>query len=85
MFLKPDYNLKNVYEIDFKELKSQGVKCLMFDLDSTVMVSKSANFFICQPLKPINFLKHIWRAANCQKAKVKNFPELWKKKVLLMQ
>ena len=44
MFLKPDYNLKNVYEIDFEELKFSGVNCLMFDLDSTVMVSKSANF-----------------------------------------
>ena len=44
MFLKPDYNLKNVYEINFEELKHQGIKCLMFDLDSTVMVSKSANF-----------------------------------------
>lgn len=44
MFLKPDYNLKNVYEIDFNELKSQGIKCIMFDLDSTVMISKSATF-----------------------------------------
>lgn len=44
MFLKPDYNLKNVYEINFEELKKQGIKCLMFDLDSTIMVSKSANF-----------------------------------------
>ena len=44
MFLKPDYNLKNVYEINFEELKHQGIKCLMFYLDSTVMVSKSANF-----------------------------------------
>lgn len=44
MFLKPDYNLKNVYEIDFEELKNQEIKCLMFDLDSTVMVSKSATF-----------------------------------------
>ena len=44
MFLKPDYNLENVYKIDFQELKEQGIKCLMFDLDSTVMVSKSANF-----------------------------------------
>lgn len=44
MFLKPDYNLKNVYEINFEELKQKGIKCLMFDLDSTVMVSKSANF-----------------------------------------
>lgn len=44
MFIKPDYNLKNVYEINFEDLKQQGVKCLMFDLDSTIMVSKSANF-----------------------------------------
>lgn len=44
MFIKPDYNLENVYKINFQELKEQGVKCLMFDLDSTVMVSKSANF-----------------------------------------
>ena len=44
MFLKPDYNLNNVYDINFEELKQQGIKCIMFDLDSTVMVSKSANF-----------------------------------------
>lgn len=44
MFMKPDYNLRSIYEIDFTELKSQGIKCVMFDLDSTVMVSKSADF-----------------------------------------
>lgn len=44
MFLKPDYNLKNIYEIDTENLKMQGIKCLMFDLDSTVMISKSCNF-----------------------------------------
>lgn len=44
MFLKPDYNLKNIYELNLEELKSKGIKCLMFDLDSTVMVSKSGNF-----------------------------------------
>ena len=44
MFLKPDYNLKNIYEINFEELKNQGIKCIMFDLDSTVMISKSADF-----------------------------------------
>ena len=42
--MKPDYNLRSIYEIDFTELKSQGIKCVMFDLDSTVMVSKSADF-----------------------------------------
>ena len=41
MFIKPDYNLKNVYEINFDELKNQGIKCIMFDLDSTLMISKS--------------------------------------------
>lgn len=44
MLLKPDYNLKNIYEINFEELKQKGIKCIMFDLDSTVMVSKSADF-----------------------------------------
>ncbi len=44
MFIKPDYNLKNIYEINFEELKRQGIKCIMFDLDSTVMRSKSATF-----------------------------------------
>lgn len=44
MFIKPDYNLNNVYDINFEELKRQGIKCIMFDLDSTVMVSKAADF-----------------------------------------
>ena len=44
MFIKPDYNLKNVYEINFEELKQQGIKCIMFDLDSTVMQSKTGTF-----------------------------------------
>ena len=44
MFLKPDYNLENIYKINFDELRKQGIKCLMFDLDSTVMVSKSGRF-----------------------------------------
>ena len=44
MLLKPDYNLENVYKINFEDLRQQGVKCLMFDLDSTVMVSKSGRF-----------------------------------------
>ena len=44
MFIKPDYNLKNIYEINFEELKKLGIKCLMFDLDSTLMLSKSGAF-----------------------------------------
>ncbi len=44
MFLVPDYNLKDIYEIDFEELKSKGIKALLFDLDSTIMKSKSAMY-----------------------------------------
>jgi len=41
MFLKPDYNLKRIYDINLKELKENGVKAMLFDLDSTLMASKS--------------------------------------------
>ena len=41
MFLKPDYDLKNIFEIDLESLKSQGIKTLLFDLDSTLMGSKT--------------------------------------------
>lgn len=41
MFIKPDYNLKRLSDIDLEELKSLGVIALLFDLDSTLMASKS--------------------------------------------
>ena len=41
MFIKPDYNLKNIYEINFEELKNKGINALLFDLDSTLMASKT--------------------------------------------
>lgn len=41
MRIRPDYNLKCVYDIDLEELKSNGIKVIMFDLDSTLMISKS--------------------------------------------
>lgn len=44
MFLKPDFNLKNIYEIDLNKLKEIGIKAIFFDLDSTIMVSKSGEY-----------------------------------------
>lgn len=44
MFIKPDYNLKSIYEINLSELKNCGVKAMLFDLDSTLMASKSAQY-----------------------------------------
>ena len=45
MFLKPDYNLESIYAINLEDLKAQGIKALLFDLDSTIMASKSASYF----------------------------------------
>lgn len=44
MLLRPDFNLKNIYEIDLDVLKEQGIKAIFFDLDSTIMVSKSGEY-----------------------------------------
>ncbi|MFI3300089.1 MAG: HAD-IIIA family hydrolase [Candidatus Gastranaerophilales bacterium] len=41
MFIKPDYNVENIYAIDLNELKSRGINAFLFDLDSTLMASKS--------------------------------------------
>ena len=44
MFLRPNYNIESIYDIDVAELKSIGIKALFFDLDSTLMKSKSGKF-----------------------------------------
>ncbi len=44
MFLKPDYNIKSIYEINLEELKAKGINALLFDLDSTLMESKTAYY-----------------------------------------
>ena len=44
MFLKPDYNLENIYSINLEELKQLGIQAILFDLDSTIMASKSATY-----------------------------------------
>ena len=44
MIIKPDYNVISLFDIDFDKLKSDGVSVVMFDLDSTVMPSKSGKF-----------------------------------------
>lgn len=44
MFIKPDYNLKRIYDIDLHVLKTSGIKAMLFDLDSTLMASKSGYY-----------------------------------------
>lgn len=45
MFIKPDYDLENIYAIDLEELKEKGIKNLLFDLDSTLMASRAGKYF----------------------------------------
>jgi len=42
--IKPDYNIESIYNIDIEHLLEYGVKALFFDLDSTIMKSKSGKF-----------------------------------------
>ncbi len=44
MFLVPDYNIESIYDIDVEDLKNRNIKALFFDLDSTLMKSKSGKF-----------------------------------------
>lgn len=53
MILKPDYNVVSLFDIDFKELKAQGINAILFDLDSTVMPSKSGEY----PIKVAELLQ----------------------------
>ncbi len=34
---KPDVYKKDIYAIDYKKLKSMGIKCILFDLDNTLV------------------------------------------------
>ena len=44
MILRPNKNLKNIYEITPEMLKDMGIRAMLLDLDSTTMKSKSAEF-----------------------------------------
>ena len=44
MLIKAEYEAKTVFEIDYDTLKNEGIKVIAFDLDSTVMKSKSGEF-----------------------------------------
>lgn len=55
MFLKPDYNVENIYAIDLEELQKVGIKAMLFDLDSTLMASKSGAY----TLKTLDWLDKV--------------------------
>lgn len=62
MLLVPNYNIESIYDIDIAELKSIGMQGLFFDLDSTLMKSKSGKFSF-QTLQFLNDLKTNFKLA----------------------
>ena len=55
MFVKPDYNLESIFDINLDDLKARGIKIILSDLDSTVMPSKSGEF----PQKVSNWIDNL--------------------------
>ena len=60
--IKPDYNIESIYDIDIEHLLEYGVKALFFDLDSTIMKSKSGKFSF-RTLQFLNDLRRNFKVA----------------------
>lgn len=43
-FITPTFNIESIYDIDIISLKKMDINALFFDLDSTIMKSKSGKF-----------------------------------------
>jgi len=52
----PNMYKKNIFDIDYKLLKSKGIKCIIFDLDNTLLVF-SDNIIPTKTLRLIKELK----------------------------
>ncbi len=72
MILKPDFNVESLFDIDFKEIKGLGINALLFDLDSTLMPSKSG-VFPPKVLELINVLKQNFIIAIISNNKNKDY------------
>ena len=74
----PDMYQKNIYDINYQKLLNQGIKCLMFDLDNTLVApsikkptEEVENLF--KKLKKMGFRVIIF--SNSPKKRVKPFKE----------
>lgn len=72
MLFEPNYNLESIYDINLAELKEAGIKGLFFDLDSTLMKSKSGKFSF-QTLQFLNDLKSNFKLAIITNNKNKEY------------
>lgn len=74
----PDIYQKDIYSIDYEILMSRGIKCLIFDLDNTLVtiletVPREETKELFKKLKKMGF--KIYIASNSIKARVKPFHE----------
>ena len=60
--IEPDFNIESIYDIDIIKLNEMGIKALFFDLDSTLMKSKSGKFSF-KTLQFLNDLKDNFKLA----------------------
>ena len=72
MLFEPNYNLESIYDINLAELKEMGIKGLFFDLDSTLMKSKSGKFSF-QTIQFLNDLKSNFKLAIITNNKNKDY------------
>ena len=72
MLFEPNYNIESIYDIDLAELKDTGIKGLFFDLDSTLMKSKSGKFSF-QTIQFLNDLKSNFKLAIITNNKNKEY------------
>ena len=77
-FFRPDIYKQSIYNIDFLELKRHGIKCLLFDLDNTLVPidvvmpdKKLLDFFLY--LEDLGFKVII--LSNASKKRVQPFKE----------
>ena len=74
----PDIYQENIYKIDYETLQQRGIKCLVFDLDNTLVtvleaVPREETKVLFKKLKEMGF--KIYIASNSIKARVKIFHE----------
>ena len=74
----PDMYQENIYKINYEVLVSRGIKCLIFDLDNTLVtilekVPREETKDLFKKLKKMGF--KIYIASNSIKARVKPFHE----------
>ncbi len=75
----PDLYKKNIYIIDYNKLKTRGIKCLLFDLDNTLVpynekVPSKKNIELFKKIKELGFKVILF--TNSGKRRVKPFKEM---------